>query len=495
MRVTVFALSAVILSACSGFGGQSGSSNFFGQNSGGFGANCDVAAQGFQQASYGQGFAGPNGFVGGLPAHCYGTGFGGAGFGPGAGGFGAGAGFGPGAGGFGGAGFGAGVGGLGAGVGFGPGAGGLGAGVGFGPGAGGFGGAGFGAGVGGLGAGVGFGPGAGGFGAGAGGFGPGAGGFGPGAGGFGAGGFGPGVVGAGLAANGVGVNGFGANGFGANGFGNVTTLGANAPFGAALGANQFGGAVQTVQGAPIFVPQAVGVPFGVPQLRGVSAALPFAIAGGIGTSFAADGDIFGGKPAGPASGEFGQPSAGRDVSAIESISYGDAFDNAINYDIGAEYDIGPSTTVLGRLGYSEADGELLEIGTVTEGGVTAPLFAEFSDFEQYKIEGGVRQYFGGSNSGFGLRPYVAALGGFVYNDDISLTQTSTAFAGGPETIDYADGGWEPTAAGLVGAEWQVGPRTAIGVESGIRWRDGLDTVSGSEDVISIPLQLRGRVAF
>jgi len=457
MRLAVCALSAVLLSACSGFGGSSGSSGFFGQNSGGFGLNCGVGGQGFQQASLGQGFAGSNGFIGGLPAECYGTG----------------------AGGFGGAGFG--------GAGFGPG--------GFGPGGAGFGGAGFGPGGAGFGAGAGFG---------GAGFGPGGAGFAPGVGGFGAGagGFGPGAIGAGLAANGVGVNGFGANGvgvngFGANGFGNVTTLGANAPFGAAVGGGQFvgnqfaGGAVQTVTGAPIFVPQAVGVPFGVPQLRGVSAALPFAIAGGIGTAFAADGNIFGGKDAGPASGEFGQPSAGRDVSAIESISYGDAFDNPINYDIGAEYDIGPSTTVLGRLGYSEADGQEIEIGSVTEGGVTAPLLAEFSDFEQFKIEGGVRQYLGGA----ALRPYVSALGGFVYNDDIDVTQTSAAFAGGPETIEFADGGWQPTAAGLVGAEWQVGPRTAIGVETGIRWRDGLDTNTDTTDVISIPLQLRGRVAF
>ena len=42
----------------------------------------------------------------------------------------------------------------------------------------------------------------------------------------------------------------------------------------------------------------------------------------------------------------------------------------------------------------------------------------------------------------------------------------------------------------------VGQRGAIGIESGIRWTDGLTTESGgADDQWSIPLNLRGRVAF
>jgi len=58
-----------------------------------------------------------------------------------------------------------------------------------------------------------------------------------------------------------------------------------------------------------------------------------------------------------------------------------------------------------------------------------------------------------------------------------------------------DSGWTPTAAGIIGAEMAVGPRAAIGVETGIRWRDDLDTNVKSEDRWSIPVSLRGRVAF
>jgi len=41
----------------------------------------------------------------------------------------------------------------------------------------------------------------------------------------------------------------------------------------------------------------------------------------------------------------------------------------------------------------------------------------------------------------------------------------------------------------------LGHRAAIGVESGIRWRDNLKTNVDSEDRFSIPVKLRGRVSF
>ena len=69
----------------------------------------------------------------------------------------------------------------------------------------------------------------------------------------------------------------------------------------------------------------------------------------------------------------------------------------------------------------------------------------------------------------------------------------TVFSGPDEFIDS---GWRPTAAGLVGVEAAVGNRAAVGVETGIRWRDGLkgDFVN-NDDRFSIPLSLRGRLSF
>ena len=118
--------------------------------------------------------------------------------------------------------------------------------------------------------------------------------------------------------------------------------------------------------------------------------------------------------------------------------------------------------------------------------------------EQFTLEGGVRQYLGGWNNGVsGLRPYVGATGGFTHNNDVNLTQSSaTLMPVGSNVQPYLDSGWAPTASGVIGAEMQVGARTAIGVETGIRWRDDIGSnVVQQEDRWSVPLKLRGRISF
>ena len=484
MRLAVCALSAVLLSGCSwlGMGGH-------GSAGGAYGVNCAPSGTGYYNGGGACGVGGGYGVAG----NGYGAGYGGA------------AGYG--AQGFGGQGFGAGAQGFG--------------GQGFGPGAAGYGQAGFGAGSAGFGQ-AGFGANGAGFGAGAG---AGANGFGPGFGGAGYNG-----VGAGLAANGVGgVNGYNLQGFqGAYGAGGgVTTLGQNAAYGSAVygqnvvgtqysnGQYVQGAGVQTIQGAPYYVPQPYPAYYGVPQLRGVGAALPFAIETGVGTEFDIGGDLFGGKEAGPNNPN--ELAATGRVGELDSISYDDAFDKGVNLGGNLAYDVSRNTTLIGGVGYSKRNGQTIENGTFQSGqydgsgGFTEGYYdstgaftagasdvetvtAEFTDLEEWKIEGGVRQYLGYNPT---FRPYVGATGGFSHNNSVDLTQTSSGgtLTADANTQEYIDSGWTPTAAGIIGAEMAVGPRAAIGVETGIRWRDDLDTNVKSEDRWSIPVSLRGRVAF
>ena len=320
-----------------------------------------------------------------------------------------------------------------------------------------------------------------------------------------------------------GLRGFsGANGFGAGGFNGqqVTTLGAAAPFGAAVG-GQFGGAnVQTIQGEPIYVQQPYPVYGQAAGCAGgfngggcgvVGVAQPFGFEAGIGTSFGLGGNIFpgrdettGGSLFGPATDGLGGVDPGRQVSSAPSISYNDAFDETIEYDATGTFDINQNTTLLGRVGYSEANGRTVPFGSAFETPNVAadaqPVLASFSDLEQFKVELGVRQYVGGFNNGFtGIRPYVGATAGAVYNDDVTVTQSSAAFNGGAggsdPAIEFIDSGFNPTASGVVGAEWQVSGAFAVGAEAGIRWQDNYDTLVPSEDRWSVPVRLRGRVSF
>lgn len=351
--------------------------------------------------------------------------------------------------------------------------------------------------------------------------------------GYGQAGYGMGGVGAGLAANGVG-GAYGANGYTLQGFqgaygagGGVTTLGQNAAYGsAAYGQNVVGtqyangqyvqgAGVQTVQGAPYYVPQPYPAYYGVPQLRGVGAALPFAIETGVGTEFDIGGDLFGGKGAGPNNDD--ETAATGRVGELDSVSYDDAFKKGVSLGGNLAYDVSRNTTLIGGVGYSKRNGQTFDNGTFqsgqydgsggfTEGtysstgvftaGATAEetVTSEFSDLEEWKIEGGVRQYMGYNPT---FRPYVGATGGFTHNNSVDLTQTSSGgtLTAAANTQEYIDSGWRPTAAGIIGAEMAVGPRAALGVETGIRWRDNLDTNVNSEDRWSIPVSLRGRVAF
>ena len=465
MRLAILALSAAVVTGCSGLGA--------GGHYGAGGNDClpGAAGYGFQQAGYQQ--AG-YGYAGG--ANCAGAGYG-AGYGAGMGGYGAGAGAGA------------------------YGAGGYGAGAGYGQA---------------YGAGAGYGAG----GYGAGGYGPGAGGFGPGAGG--AGGFGPGAVGAGLAANGFGA-GPAAGVYGANGF-QATTLGASAPFGAAVGGagglngiygqnvvgtqysnGQFvaGQGVQTVVGAPVYVPQPYAAPYGVPQLRGpsvIGAAMPFGFEADAGTEFDIDGDLVGAKAASPNNPDYALATAEVNQNAI---SYDDAFGTMKTVGGTFGYDVSRNTTLLGGVSYGTASGQTVETGTFepgsydssgnfTSAGAAEAVTAEFSDLDLFTVEGGVRQYVG-YNPGF--RPYVGATAGFTHNNSVDVTQSSANGALPAFTQELIQSGWNPTAAAVVGAEMAVGPRAAIGVESGVRWRDSMDTLNASDDRISIPLKLRGRLAF
>ena len=480
MRFAVVTLSTVLLAGCSwsGSGGGYGDSYSYGQAGGcapmagnayygnsaygfsGGGAGCaggagyHVAHGGMQGAGAGlRGAYGVNGYGTGLQgAGAYGAGGAGmygAGGAYGAGGYGAGAGaYGGGAGMYG-AGGGAGMYGAGGGAGM------YGAGGAYGAGSGLYG-AGAGA-VAGLGAGLG--------------------------------GLGTGIGGVGTGLGGVG----GVSPYGAG----VTTLNAMAPYGSSVGGVQTlanGGTVQTIQGAPIYVPQPYPAYYNAGSYGGGynyggfgGGALPFGLELGGGQDFVIDGNIF--------PGEVGKtdPVSLLTVSELAPIAYDEGFDNSKGVDLTATYDLNYNTTLLGRVGYSKADGNLLKVGTVGDGVVTEDLYAEFSDLEQYTIEGGFRHYMGTPT---GMRPYIGATAGFVKTKDVDLTQSSATLVDPTVfTQNYVDGGWSPTAAGLIGAEWAVGQKAGIGVETGIRWTEALDSNFITDDKISVPVRLRGRLSF
>lgn len=330
----------------------------------------------------------------------------------------------------------------------------------------------------------------------------------------------------GFAAQGYGTQGYAAQGFAApgqaiGGFQQpVTTLGAGAPFGAAVttqagggfaGGNVAGGGVQTVIGAPIYVPQPYPAPYGVPQLRGPvccgvtgggGASMPFGVELFVGTEFDSSGKLFTKKSSGPPDGD---TSIGIRVGEIEPIAYEDAFGSATTIGGALSYDLSRNTTVLGSISTSSAEGQTVTNYTTVQPGTWAgttftpdagstprSLDGTFSDLNLTTIEAGVRRYVGHDPA---FRPYLAASAGIAHNNDVDFVQTYNDDGTVYGQRRFIDAGWSPTASAVLGTELALGPRAAIGVETGVRWRDNMDSAAPSEDRVTIPLTLRGRLSF
>jgi hypothetical protein len=230
--------------------------------------------------------------------------------------------------------------------------------------------------------------------------------------------------------------------------------------------------------------------------------MPFGIERFAGTEFEASGNLLTKKSFGPPDGDF---SIDTRVGAIDPIAYDDAFEGTKTIGAAITYDLSPNTTLLGSLAHGVAEGKTVNDYTTVQPGTwagttftpaagTTPrgLDGTFTDLETTTLEAGLRHYVGAPQ---GVRPYVGATAGFVHNGDVQFTQTYSDDGTYYGEREFIGSGWNPTASATLGAELALSPRAAVGVESGIRWRDDMNSSAPSEDRISIPLTLRGRLSF
>lgn len=278
--------------------------------------------------------------------------------------------------------------------------------------------------------------------------------------------------------------------------GYATTLSAAAPYGVAVDGYAAG------HGSYAYVDQGYGAHHGVAVATpayGYAVGDPCCAGGSrfgyeatVGTEYVLSGEVFQGEASKPFLGGPGT------VSDLAPVKYSDAFGNATTLEFATTYDLNPKTQLIGQVGYSTAAGQSVELGTVDDGaGTTEVLSAEFSDLEKYTLEGGFRRYLGASgHSGSGFRPFVGASLGFSAVKDVLLTQSSDTLVDPNVFVqEYIDGGWHPIASASLGAEWQVGHRTALGIETGLKYQSALDTNLGSDGHWSVPVKLRGRIEF
>jgi hypothetical protein len=195
--------------------------------------------------------------------------------------------------------------------------------------------------------------------------------------------------------------------------------------------------------------------------------------------------------------------------AINNISMNDAYDTGIRAELGGSYALNPNrkVTAMAFVDRAESSGR-------QDWGQLAPeenLTGALTDYKSYGAELGLRQYFAPRKGLIlpSIRPYVEGRLGATHVDDISITGAQvngTVLPGGD--IAFYQGGWVGSAAGLVGVETPLTRYSTIGLETGVRYTQGLRTdksdigpgnplggTNNGSSRTSIPVMLRGRYRF
>ncbi len=205
-----------------------------------------------------------------------------------------------------------------------------------------------------------------------------------------------------------------------------------------------------------------------------------------------------------------QAAAGFPNRTLNDVSFNDAYDIGYRAEYGGSYAVNPNRKVTVQGTYTRANSNDIAIGTQNSN----ELRGQLSNYTAYGLEAGLRQYIRPVPFPLikSVRPYIEAKIGGAYVDDISLNNVREVGAlvpAAPIDIAFYEGGWVPTAAGLIGVETPLFKRFTVGIETGIRFvgnqkSDNTNTANGFEqfggannggDRYSIPVTIRGRYRF
>jgi len=200
----------------------------------------------------------------------------------------------------------------------------------------------------------------------------------------------------------------------------------------------------------------------------------------------------------------------RPGTEIRNLDSHDIYDTGYRAELGGSYAVNPNRKITANAFVENANGgDVVDWGTLNG----ASLQGGLSDYESYGAEIGVRQYFAPRRAPIlkSVRPYVEGKLGAAYLDDITLNNVTTsagAVVNNIADLPFYEGGWVPTAAGMIGFETPIAKYTTIGLETGLRYTGAPKTdksairpgtaLSGTNNGgarYSVPVMLRGRYRF
>ena len=232
-----------------------------------------------------------------------------------------------------------------------------------------------------------------------------------------------------------------------------------------------------------------------------------------------------------------------------TISYDDVWTAPVELRGGVEFILSKHATVFANAGYTRAEGkkggsaEIIDtllkttqvstyntdpangpvgalLGTTTNtqfipNRTVATFDYDFNELEKYDFEVGGRYYFNPiveDSAGRPLTPFVSASAGAAhYNDTTVRENQKQLFLGrafenneanfydvaqGAPTKIY-DAQWVPYGTVKAGVEWQLSPKTALALETGLKYEGAREFTAGAkgDENISIPVTIRGSFNF
>jgi hypothetical protein len=227
-----------------------------------------------------------------------------------------------------------------------------------------------------------------------------------------------------------------------------------------------------------------------------------------GALFSMGGDVHGGTMAPvPDLGALNPDLAGVAATLdIESRDYDDVYGTM--WEIGGEigYGLSDQGEAFAVVSYTWGNGDQLQVGgaVVPALDTTLPVFGDFDDFGAWGVELGYRHHF---NAGGNFRPYIAGRAGLQFVDSINATFTVPDAAITLADVAFYDSSTILTGGLEIGIAYAVGDGVTAGIETGIRYSDGLSdddsaigglglaTINDEGERWSIPLMFNLRVSY
>jgi hypothetical protein len=182
---------------------------------------------------------------------------------------------------------------------------------------------------------------------------------------------------------------------------------------------------------------------------------------------------------------------------VDPASYNDMFSMGWRFSLGVGYGFSRSLEGIAAFSYGMMGGKETQVGTVAG----LPLYAQFDDYKDWTLEGGVRYHFAPDG---GIDPYVSAVVGFR-----DLSAMPATFSVPDVNVVFDNVGFYNDSIVMMygfdfGAQFRMSERATFGIESGFRWQakpgqvegfegTGLENINDTGSRIALPIL--GTVTF